>query len=788
MVNETRIYVNDTVKVIVTVPKDVTKNVTIEIFDCKKIADEIYDYCVERSALFNALGNYLPDFKRDMERETYFGNVQKQGSNYINPESIYEQLVNHIHNNPISVISGISGAGKTEISIYYARNNKDNYENVFWLTGKDFKSNPIMDNYKRGGVSINLVSIFNVIKSLIVIDNYDKIICENDFSDFKQGFSIGSRILITSLNTGNNSLYFKIPRFPEDCSLKILGDASEEAKSLLDKINIPVVLTAIKSICDCGECSYKEIYSDIKPILQSLTDDDNKVILERVLNKYPYVDLLKRLCCTLNATFDIQLLKKYINISQFINLQKSSFLIECNNRDTCTFHSFIISCLRDKDESKDFITFISKYLDNKSGLIDEYILRQIHLSYGEIKEIVIKEPEKLNWITYALLQKEENKDKKNIYRTLYTHKFTKGLSFEKIRCLLDIKEAYSYDAPDQDDYLMSYEKELEKAMTIYYENDKALKLIYHHLGKNKRRQKKYIEAVDLFNKELKIDNHSFPAYEQIIKCAKSDRSLIKNSKTAIEQIISAIKGDDEQLPIRIALAFISDLRSFEDYVTIENADDFKKIIIKASYDEMYQFYEAFVSFVNFYYYKDAEICLDLYNRLTNLKFITIDKINEKNYANVLDAFSIIYGLLENDDSRKAYISQLVCDIIDDLKNSVKPYDIRSVLKAYNKLSMYSEADSLIINDNIRNDIWILLWKAKAKIGLNDIKCLDLINDAITQKIPDKFKSTFFQCQAKAYIINKKLDEAKKSYSEAINACKNMKFKEELQKELEDICN
>ena len=761
------------------------KNYSIEFFDCRRIVDEIYDYCVERGTLFDFIGRYLPNFKKNMDRETYFENVQTQVNNYVNTESIFIKLQKHINEKPITVISGLSGAGKTELAIYYAKNNSENFENVFWLTGDNFDNNPSMNNYKRGDRSINLISIFNEIKSLIIIDNYDKIINENSFKELSNGFLIGSRILITSLNTAENSLYFKMPLMPEEYALNILGDYSDEAKKILPEINLPVILSAIKSTCESGDYTYLDIYSDLKSFLPTVTDDHNKRILTRVLNKFPQIDTLKLLCNILNAKFDTCLLRKFISITQFINLEKSSFLIKQNNNTICTFHSFIITCLKEKDESEKYLDYLSKYLNDKNGLIDEYILRQIHLSFNYIKEIVLSHNEELNWITYALLQKEENESKKDIYRSLYSQSFSEKLSFENVRCLLDVKEAYIYDSSDNTNYKECYEKELINALNLYSDK-KILKVIYHHLGKYYRRQGKFGLALEQFNKELEIDNNSYPAYGQIIKCARTEKKLLPQCSSPINKIIDAIKNDDDKLPIRIALAFIADLRSFKDFVTKENAEDFKKVIIKASYDGMYQFYEAFVSFINFYSYGNSELCLDLYNKLSNLKFITIDSINERNYANVIDAFSIIYGLLNPDDKRKEQIKKLICNVIDVLKKSTNSYDIRSVLKAYNKLNMFKDADTLDIDKEIQNDIWILLWKAKAKIELNDIKCLEIINSALEHTIPPNFESTFLQCQAKSYMINGNFSEAKNSLIKAINLCKRKDFRDELKKELESI--
>lgn len=514
---------------------DVYKKYTefdIEILDVEKIAEKIYEFSITRSSLFSEISEYLPDFKNNMDKATYFENIPQQISDYVTPKDIFERFSGHIHENSITVLSGVSGAGKTQLSIFYCHNNEEKFENIFWITGDDFTKNTSLENFKRGDTNINLATIFNELKSLLVIDNYNQTIDEKSFPQLKQGFSIGSKVLLTSLLTASNKCYFPLPTFPEDVALKILGDYSTEAREIVSKINLPVILQSIKDVCQSNN-TYQAVYNDLYNSLHNLTDEGNKNILKRVLNNYSEIDLLKHICNILNSKFDNYLLREFIGSVNYANLEKSSFLLLENNT-ICTVHSFIRECLQDNDDSEQFINFLSKYLDKNAGVVDEFILRQIHLSFDTLKSVVISKKEDLNWITYALLQKENDSPKSDIYRNLSTIKFSKDLSLEKLRCLLDVKEAAIYDAPDKEKVLSVFETELLEAIGLFKDKE-ILKHLYHHLGKTQRRLKKISEALIQFEREIDIDSENFPAYGQIVKCARSDKTLMDSCSSAIKK-------------------------------------------------------------------------------------------------------------------------------------------------------------------------------------------------------------------------------------------------------------
>ena len=317
--------------------------------------------------------------------------------------------------------------------------------------------------------------------------------------------------------------------------------------------------------------------------------------------------------------------------------------------------------------------------------------------------------------------------------------------------------------------------------------------MYHHLGKTQRRLKKIKKAIEQFDHVLEIEPDCFPAYGQIMKCARRDAAYKSKCNESAKRIIEAIKEENEKLPLRTALALISDLRSCNlDEVYPDKKELcklFKTLILKVSYDGMYQFYEAFVAFVNFFSYPKelSEECLDLYNQIPMLKYISVESINRENYANVLDAFSVIYSLLDEEDKRKEKIRTFIKQVIKKLESSTKPYEVRSALKALNKCGCYREAASFNINEGVKSDAWILFWLAKAKIELNEPSCLDSIERALACKSSsDKYDATFYQCKALCLKVNGKNDEAKEWYRKAIDACGNDAFKKSLQKELDEL--
>ena len=171
-------------------------------------------------------------------------------------------------------------------------------------------------------------------------------------------------LIISSFLYANNHIYFQIPKYPEKEALEILGDYSEEAHKFLDIINLPVILTSIRSICEEGS-SYHEIYEDLKNNLSKIKDKEHKEILRRILNRYTEIDILTKLCNTLNSKFDCYLLKQFLGAINYNNIERSSFLQKFHVGKGCAIHNFIIECLKENDVSDDYLTFLTNYLDKK---------------------------------------------------------------------------------------------------------------------------------------------------------------------------------------------------------------------------------------------------------------------------------------------------------------------------------------------------------------------------------------------------------------------------------------
>lgn len=553
----------------------------------------------------------------------------------------------------------------------------------------------------------------------------------------------------------------------------------------MDIINLPVILTSIRSICEEGT-SYHEIYEDLKNNLSKIKDKEHKEILRRILNKYTEIDILTKLCNILNSKFDCYLLKQYLGAINYNNIERSSFLQKFQVGKGCTIHNFIIECLKGNDISNDYLKFLTNYLDKKNGIIDENILRQLHISYDVIKKTIISKPEQLNWLTYLLLQKESNDTKKDIYRSLYKKSFQKENDLEQLRCLLDIKEAYIYDNDERQELLQDYEKELTEAITVY---DEVLlkKHVLHHLGKTQRRLSKFLDALNSFKNEIRIDPYSYAAYGQIVKCARKGNLPKNEFEPAIDIIKNGFKTKDDRLPTRIALSLIADLRSFDGYVENQDAELFEEFIVQSSYSGMYQVFESFVAFISYYSYKLPDICKDIFYKSPLFQYVTICDINRRNYANACDAFSSLFFLIE-DEEDKNRIKSVLLEIANLLVKSEKPYEICAALKVYNKFERYEEISNYKSFELIKNEPWPLYWIAKANLNLQNKNCIYIINLAIgnIDTINSKYHSAFYQCQAHSYLLNNDLNKARESFVKAIKTCDKDAFKKSLEKELNKI--
>ncbi len=82
-----------------------------------------------------------------------------------------DSLIDKIKNNPITVITGISGIGKSYLARSVAEK-MEGFDNRLWLFQDDMDKNVQLQSFpvKRLAASLNIANLFNKTKTLLIID------------------------------------------------------------------------------------------------------------------------------------------------------------------------------------------------------------------------------------------------------------------------------------------------------------------------------------------------------------------------------------------------------------------------------------------------------------------------------------------------------------------------------------------------------------------------------------------------------------------------------------------
>lgn len=481
----------------------------IIIFDGRQMAKKIYEQSIDNITHANFYRQYFPDFAQDIDNYEYYGKMPSTCAKFYSDKSILKIIENHFKKNNICVLHGLSGSGKTQTSIDFFHYKKEYFKNYIWISGDDWRKDTSLCSIRRtrGGVPINITGLFNKEKTILIIDNLNRLVAEEDFKDLNKGFDLGGVVLITSqLSSLKKDLYLQMPEFSRIVAFNILDEKNFEDETInrvIDKCrNFPIILsTARDMIKELGECKYRmKVYNGIlrsgndaveiiKDILKNLDDD--------------YINYLTLISNTGFTTFDESFLIEFTSINFYINLKKSSIIMNTNTKGIVKIHDLICSALKKHDDKTEILKKFNKYIDDTKGNMTYSVLRQTYFLRETISEYK-NTNEELDWLTYALFQTEGDKSLE------FAEHMSEKMDLDDFSARAIAK---SYIKSE------SYLKAIEVIEKISFE-DRSHWLLYHQA-----------ESEMLLGKKSSVDTAKY-AYELL----KKDK-LYSNIKRNYEQLI-----------------------------------------------------------------------------------------------------------------------------------------------------------------------------------------------------------------------------------------------------------
>ncbi len=713
------------------------------IYDSRELAKLIHEQSIESADYASYYKQFFPGYSQDLDNYEYYGKIPAFCDKHISDLSAIETVKEHLIKHDICVLSGISGSGKTQLIIDYIHLKKQEFENYIWIAGEDWKKDTTLSSIQRtrGGAPINVSGLFNTSKTILVIDNFNRGIEQNELSDLSKGFSIGSRLIITSQISKISELYLSIPELTDEVAIQILGEIpNEESKLCKDVISLckcsPLILSTIRNLVEEEGIDREVLYDEVLKYPNDIRDNNGKSIMGGILSKLESnsLDALKRIANTGLTVHDSEFLGYFLKILNRSSLQRLSILLPASVPGCLKIHDLVCASVQDNLNTIDISKSIEEYIAKNNASMSPSVLRQIHLSYDILlKEYNSRDKNSPDWITYALLQME-NGIRYEIQASLYNQPILAKMELASIRCLVDSKEAHAYSIENKESREIYYNDciaEYKKVVNEIPNGDIRIEIL-HHLGKTYRRSGLQQDALDCFLDLLSIKPDMHATYLQIAHLGSQygvDKSFKKIGEEYLEKLLQCIEHDYSSVPLRVSLGAFARLRSYKKISDRINSNNelvkkLANIIVISSFEGFGQFFEAFVSFTSVFGYHHSLECQNLIAVIPQLLTTKPEDVDKNNWLNACEGLTNIAITVSREcriELSEKIASSSVCfaDKIFE-KSELSSYEGRALAKAYSTANMSSKALLAIDKVPIASyDHWLLYQKSKAQLKNND---------------------------------------------------------------------
>jgi hypothetical protein len=266
-------------------------------FDSEKIAETILDKIIA-SHTIEEIFKYLPTANE------LYKILPKTSQTPAHKDQYYvrgeeTKIIDQLNNKSIIQIYGLSGIGKTEITISIANKVAKEYQTVIWIEGDSIQNTKIDFNaikVSKFDRLINLATILETFKVLVVFDNINTYTSElvEAFVNYNQ---TGSRCIISSIAKSiNEDLTFQLLEVSDTIANKILfGDNIILKKTESNKIlsytgKHPLILKIIQSAVKNGILDWAGVLIELEGVNQLTDKDRNQTISNRIIGRIKAVN------------------------------------------------------------------------------------------------------------------------------------------------------------------------------------------------------------------------------------------------------------------------------------------------------------------------------------------------------------------------------------------------------------------------------------------------------------------------------------------------------------------
>lgn len=791
--------VNDELK------KNFSSGYHCNIYDSQRIANKIYNNVYKTDKIMSIL-SFLPKSFEYYLLLPQTNTIPLQKSSYQNrPEEFDVKEI--LKKEDFIQIFGLSGIGKSQITMAIANDVASEYDTVLWFDGKKFNPQDLMSvSIQRLNKDINLSYMLGQFKVLIIVDNLNEEV--NELKDnFIKYNKKGSKCIVTSLQRSvekKNS--FPLSYVSDKISKAILCNgkmkpSDEQLTKILNKINgYPLILELSKNAVEDNDLDWNDIINISN--ITAITDTEKNVeFATRIVGMYKSrFHEFFNIIYGLDSTTISKLFIKNFSPLKFVSLSKSAILQD-EGEYICSIHQVVLDAIKNVFEKeysqKCFYEYIFQYLKEFVIVRDEHIYtflayhkdlllnisthldadnpmrHYIILSYLYSVDTYTQPTHYIELVNQLQFMPHENE----VDLRLYIEKLEIEQSILKDRVRKDDSESYKV-------YKNKILNDIESLKEINTPSFKFPAYVNHHIGKWYSSIKDYALSEEYLLTALQLNPK---AYNSLLKLARNYHQERKTDKVSdvIQKILNESTIKDVPMSVRLGayeIISIYEYKELRERFIDKQLEQFTKDIYATLSEHYSQTYYVLSKLANHWAFnfprEYSSLCIQLPLPLGFGKNMTL----RKNYGKIKCA-QYIFGNYNQEYKEKLY------KIAEDTLSGIEPKDdfvIKDLIKLYLSAKLPKKAIKISEEFQNRDDPFTLQVLSKVFRENEEFEAaLDCIEKAIAQEDPKHKEYCAAFRHDKALCLFKMKDlEAEVIFKAAIELQPNINVKTLWQKELE----
>jgi Flp pilus assembly protein TadD len=360
------------------------------------------------------------------------------------------------------------------------------------------------------------------------------------------------------------------------------------------------------------------------------------------------------------------------------------------------------------------------------------VLRQIHLSADQLQEAYDAgcDAKQAGWLTYSLLQIDKP-SRAVLISKLQSIDVKTDMPIAELLCVVDAREAASYTLEKEARiaHYKSCASDYGRIAAETQDSDVRAEML-HHQGKALRRCGEIDAALTCFRELLKERPEWHATYGQIAHLG-TQTDANTDAKTqgdaAIRRLVADVQQDLYAVPLRVSLAALSRLRSYQKFGSEVNANaaivkQFGDVVTLSALEGFDQFYEAFLALTTLFGYRHGETCLAVAEIFPDMLAIFPNTVHRRQWVNACEALANVSIVAARSGNRQlaGKLESTMRAFTDELASTSgkDPFVARVLAKTFSAIgdpTAALEATNKIDDDT--KDHWLLYQQAKAELAL-----------------------------------------------------------------------